>query len=265
MITSRRRMAKKKEVATSTGTALELRRLAAEDRALEQQRRDERRELERRAALDDAEAKIALETAKGDAAEKRRRELEACRLAALEEDNRKAKIARAAEDARWLQVDFPLKVCSQLLEWRAALTPDQVASFKARITHLIRFHRLVPIETPFFWNEDVRFTSFLGNVLGVDKARHSVRCSKSFEWVLYKNSWAAGSPNDAISQLHRLWDRVVPDGRCLFQGRFTAAILLHDNQYVMEKAFVHGVYVMYRWLGVGWLPGGEFTWPPARA
>ena len=265
VITSRRRAATKKRDATTSGTALELRRLAAADREEEQKRRDERRALERRAALDDAEAKIALETAKADAAEKRRLELETCRLAALEEDARKAKVARAAEDARWLQVDFPLALCKQLIEWRAALTPDQEASFKARVRHLVRFRRLVQVETPYFWDEDVRFTSFLGNVLGVDKSRHSVRCSKSFEWVLYRNAWAAGSPNDAVHQLHRLWDKVAPDGHSLFQGRFTSQILLHDNQYVVEKAFVNGVFLMYKWMGVGWLPGGEFTWPPTRA
>ena len=265
MITARRTMAVKKREATTSSTALELRRQAEADRVREQSRRDERRALEHRAALEDAEAKRALEAAKADAAAERRREIEACRLARVEEDERKAKAARASEEARWLQVDFPLELCNQLIAWRAALTPDQVLSFKARVTHLVRFGRLQAVKTPYFWDEDVRFTSALGNVLGVDKGRHSVRCSKGFEWLLYKSSWAVNGFNDAIHMLHRLWDRIVPDGHCLFQGRYTSAILLHDNQYVMEKAFVHGVFLMYRWLGVGWLPGGEFSWPPTRA
>lgn len=266
MITSRRTMAVKKRLATTSGTALELRRLAASDRAQEQERREERRALEHRAALDEAEAKRALEAAKADAAAERRREIEVCRLARVEEDERKAKIARAAEDARWLQVDFPLELVNQLIAWRAALTPDQVLSLKARINHLVRFRRIMQtVKAPYFWDEDTRFTSALGNVIGVDKGRHSVRCSKSFEWLLCKESWAANGHNDAIHLLHRLWDRVIPDGHCLLQGRYTSAILLHDNQYVMEKAFVHGVFLMYRWLGAGWLPGGEFKWPPTRA
>ena len=235
-------MAVKKNEATTSGTALELRKQAEADRAREQQRRDERRSLEHRAALEDVEAKRALETAKAEAAAERRREIETCRLARLEEDERNAKRARASEDARWLQVEFPLEVCNRLIAWRAALTPDQVTSLKARIAHLVRFRRLKPVKAPYFWDEDVRFTSALGNVLGVDKGRHCVRCSKSFEWILYKESWAAYGSNDAIHQLHRLWDRVVPDGHCLFQGRFTSAILLHDNQYVMEKAFVNGFF-----------------------
>ena len=265
MIAQRRSMAVKKRDATSSGTALHLRQQAQADRALEQERRDERRALERRAALEDLDAKRALELAKAEAAAERRREADTCRLARNEQDARMEKAARAAEDARWLQVDFPLELANRLIAWHEGLTPDQVASLKARITHLIRFGRIKQeVKAPYFWTEDTRFTCALGNVLGVDKARHSVRCSKSFEWLLYKAAWAPSGHNDAIQMLHRFWDKVIPDGRLLFQLRYTSGVLLHDNQYVMEKAFVHGVFIMYRWLGAGWLPGGEFAWPPVR-
>ena len=216
--------------------------------------------------LDDAEAQRALEAARAEAAAERCRELEASRLARAEEDARKEKAARAAADARWLQVDFPLDVANKLIAWRRGLTQDQAAGLSARIGHLVRFKRCQEtIAAPFFWTEDTRFTSVLGNVLGVDRGRHSVRCSKSFEWLLFNNTWASGAGlvrNDAAHMLHRLWARVVPDGHKLFQGRYNSQVLLHDNQYVMEKAFVHGVFLLYRWIGAGWLPGGEFQWPP---
>ncbi len=113
--------------------------------------------------------------------------------------------ARAAEDARWLQVDFPLDLVNRLMAWRRGLTADQEAGLKARISHLVRFQRCdQTVDAPYFWTEDTRFTSVLGNVLGVDRARHSVRCSKSFEWLLFRNSWACGSPNDGTHMLHRL-------------------------------------------------------------
>ena len=180
-------------------------------------------------------------------------------------DARKEKTAREAEDARWLQVDFPLALAKQLIAWRQGLTADHVAGLKARITHLIRFGRIrEEVLAPYFWTEDQRFTSALGNVLAVDRVRHSVRCSKSFEWLLHSNAWHVGGINDPVHMLHRFWDKVVPDGRLLFQARYTSWVLLHDNQYVMEKAFVHGVFVMYKWMGVGWLPGGDFAWPPTQ-
>ena len=108
VIAQRRSMAVKKRDATSSGTALHLRQQAQADRALEQERRDERRALERRAALEELDAKRALELAKAEAAAERRREADTCRLARNEQDARMEKAARAAEDARWLQVDFPL-------------------------------------------------------------------------------------------------------------------------------------------------------------
>jgi len=175
VIVQRRTMAVKKREATTSGTALELRRQAEADRVQEQERRAERRALEHRAALEDAEAKRALEAAKADAAAERRREVEACRLARAEEDARKQRDARAAEDARWQQVEFPFEVANQLIAWGMALIPDQEASLKARITHLVRFGRIMQtVQAPYFWDEDTRFTSALGNVLGVDKARRSV-------------------------------------------------------------------------------------------
>ena len=115
-----------------------------------QEKRDERRALERRAALEDAEAKRAVELAKADAAAERRREMEVSRLAHLEEDARREKAARAMEDARWLQVTFPL-VANKMIAWRQALTPDQEASVKARVSHLVRFQRCnTTVAVPFF-------------------------------------------------------------------------------------------------------------------
>ena len=66
--------------------------------------------------------------------------------------------------------------------------------------------------------------------------------------------------------MNRLFGRLVLDGEKLFQAtsRYTAHILLHENLYVAEKAFVHGVWLMYQWIGAGWLPEGEFRWPPER-
>ncbi len=254
----------KKKAATSSAVARELRRRAEEDRATELQKRAERRALEHQAAMDDAKAKHAVEQAKADAAAERRRELEVSRLARKEEDERKAKAARAMEDARWLQVEFPHEVAKKLIEWRRLLPADGEVAFKARVSHLLRFRRCEQtVALPYLWDEDKRCTSALGAVVGIDRLRHSVRCSKTFEWLLFHNSWAHGSPNDATHMLHRLFDRVVPDGRLLFMTRYTSQILLHDSDYVVEKAFLHGVFLLYSWMGAGWMPDGVFQWPPA--
>ena len=262
VVAQRRVQAVKKRAATTSNTALELRRQAEDDRAREQARRDERKELERRAALADLEAQRALEAARADAAAERRRELEASRLARSEEAARKEKAAREMQDKQWLQARYPLELAERLIAWRAALTPDQSASIKFRIRSVLRFGRTQQtVNAPYFWTEDTRLTCTMGSVLGVDKARHSVRSSKDFEWTLFNSGYAPSCHNDAIHMLHRLWDRVCPDGHCLVQGRYHAAILLHEQQYVVEKAFLHGIFLMYSFLGEGWMPGA-FVWPP---
>ena len=132
-----------------------------------QEKRDERRALERRAALEDAEAKRAVELAKADAAAERRREMEVSRLARLEEDARREKAARAMEDARWLQVTFPLEVANKMIAWRQALTPDQEASVKARVSHLVRFQRCnTTVAVPFFWTQDTSLPACWGMSAG---------------------------------------------------------------------------------------------------
>ena len=108
----------KKRAATTSNTALELRRQAEDDRAQEQARRAERKELERRAALADLEAQRALEAARADAAAERRRELEASRLARSEEAASKEKAAREMQDKQWLQARYPFQLAGRLIEWQ---------------------------------------------------------------------------------------------------------------------------------------------------
>ena len=262
MITNRRRQSVKKHTATTSNTALELRRRAEADRQQEESSRLARKDAERRAALDDLEAQRSLEAARADAAAKRIQELEASRLARKEAEASRLAAAREMHDKQWMQVRYPLELANRLIAWRSALTHDQVVVWKGRISHLVRSGRTQQtVETPYWWTEDTRLTCALGSVRGVDGQRHSVRSSKDFEWLLFNNGFAAYSHNDAIHMLHRLWDKVCPDGRCLLQGRYQAGILLHECQYVVEKAFVHGIFLMYRILGNGWLPG-EFVWPP---
>lgn len=263
IITKRRTQSVKKQAATASNTALELRRRAAADREQEQASRLARKDAERRAALDDLEAQRALEVARADAAAKRIQEVEASRLARKEAEASRLAASQEMQHKHWMQVRYPLELANRLIAWRSALTHDDVVVWKARITHLVRSGRTVQtVNAPYWWTEDTRLTCALGTVLGVDGQRHSVRCSKDFEWLLFNKGFAASSHNDAIHMLHRLWDKVCPDGRCLLQSRYQTGNLLHESQYVVEKAFVHGVFLMYRFLGNRWLPG-EFTWPPA--
>ena len=132
VVTARRAQAVKKREAACTDTAAELRRRALEDQAAENARRAELRDLERQAALEDAKAKAAAE---------RRKELEACRLDREEQDAHRKKMARAVEDAKWRQVDFPHGLAQKLLDWRRGLPRQVEQDLRSRVDFLVRFKR----------------------------------------------------------------------------------------------------------------------------
>lgn len=262
LVSQRREMSIKKKEAACTATAKELRRRAEADQAVLRKQRDDQRELERLAALEEAGAKKALAEAQERAASERRKELEASRLDRREQEEQRKKVARLARGAQWLQAVFPTELADKLLAWRRALSAEAETAVRSRIDFLVSFKRCdSSVACPHLWDEDRRFTSALGAVIGPDRARHSVRCSKTFEWLLFQKNWACGVPNDATYMLLRLIDRIVPNGKALFATRYTGQVLMHENQYVVEKAFVNAVFLMYRWLGPGWLPG-QWMWPP---
>ena len=264
VVSQRREMSIKKKEAACTDTAKELRRRAEAEQAVVRKQREDQRDVERRALLEEAGAKRALAEAQERAASERRMELEASRLDRREQEEHRKKVARLARDAQWLQAEYPKTLAEKLLAWRRALSADIVTAVRSRIDFLVFFKRCSgSVACPHLWDEDRRFTSALGSVTGPDRARHAVRCSKTFEWLLFENKWACGVSHDATYMLLRLIERILPNGRLLFGTRYTAQILLHDNQYVVEKAFVHAVFLMYKWLGLGWLPG-NWVWPPVQ-
>ena len=265
LISQRKKASVEKAAACSSGIALALRKRAELERAQADAQRQERRELERAAALQDAGAKRALEEAKAEAARERRETLETARSLRREDDARKAHQARLLEETKWLQADFLLALVERLSAWRRGLSPEQVTAFKARVGYLVERGRTAQSAVlPHLWTEDTRFTNAIGNVQGPDHSHHPARCSKNFEWILYRQNWAAGSPNDATWMLGRLFSRLIPDGISLFRARWTVQVLMHENQYVVEKAFVAGVFLASKWLRHEWLPDGLHSWPPTR-
>ena len=91
-----------------------------------------------------------------------------------------------------------------------------------------------------------------------------LKCTKGFEWLLYTSSWAAHSHNDPLVLLRQLLEAIVPSCYTLFGQRHHLDLLLHDNDYNMEKTFIHAVWLLCRWMQRGWIPEdkGIWDWPP---
>ena len=187
LIQQRKQASAEKAAACSSGIALALRKRAELERAQADAQRQERRELERAAALKDAAAKRALEEAKAEAARERRATLETARSLRQEAEARKARQTRLLEETKWLQADCPLALVERLSAWRGGLSPEKVTAFKARVGYLVERGRTAQSATlRHLWTEDTRFTNAIGNVQGPDHVFHQARCSKGFEWILYR-------------------------------------------------------------------------------
>ena len=167
-------------------------------------------------------------------------------------------------DSRWLQVDYPTKLATTLLEWRAGLSAEQEASLRKAVGLLARSSRPSRhVDMPRLWNSVASFTHVIRTEAGPSGSRLTVRSSKEFEWILFRNGWATSSRNDAAYMLLKLMDRIAPQSSDLFRHRYTAQVMLAWADGVAEKAFVYAVILISKWLGVESFPRGVHQWPPS--
>jgi hypothetical protein len=237
---------------------------AAADRQKEEQRRRERQELEHRASMEDLAAKTALEEAKAAAAKERLAVLEAARLTKEADDRRALEKQHARANAKWLEVDYPLLLANRLVDWRKSLGPEQVAALRARVHYLLANDRCkTNMVSPHWWTEACPpFTVPITSMLGIDTKRHVVRASKGFEWFIFKKKWGEAQHHEPLWMLNKLVTTLIPDGDYMFGQRHQPKILLHEHDYVLEKTFVHVVWLMSKWLRQTWFPHGIYEWPP---
>ena len=223
------------------------------------------RKLEREAMLENAAAKQALEEAKKAAADARKAALEAAQKVRQDDDQRRQAADKSRSDAQWLQTIYPLELANKLLAWRKALSADQVADLATAVRDVLRTqrcHRTTCV--PHLWNDDHSLTVVIGNGVGEHMQRRPVRCPKDFEWLLFRQAWAAERRDDAGWMLMKLIDDIMPEGASMFRRRYTAGLLLSMNDFVVQKAFVHATILLSKWLGADRFPVGIHVWPPGR-
>ena len=93
--------------------------------------------------------------------------------------------------------------------------------------------------------------------------RRSVRCGLPFQVVIEKHASEGFFGRDPVEVLLRLFRACVPGSRHAFVNSYSPARLLHQNEYVLEKAFVYGVVALSKWMGKETFPQGIFgQWPP---
>ena len=260
------RKSSQKRLAGQSDQAAMLRDAAREEREKVAKARAERKELERKAALDDAVAKTALEDAKKQAAIARREALEASSAIRREELQRREALATQRRKARWLQTSFPVELARRLLAWRRGLEPETIASLAKAVRGIELTSRcLRDTQVPQLWDDDKSLTTASCYALmpGPGGRRAQVRCTTDFEWILFGEAWANKRAPDAGDALRKLLDRICPHASCLFARRYTPSVVMEACDYIAPKAFVHAVILLSKWLGEARFPLGVFAWPPA--
>ncbi len=263
LIRERQRQSTAKQHAMAQPIADALREQARTDRERELKRRAEQRELERKAAREDVDAKRALADAQREVAHAQKAALESSRVLRREEELRRSQALRQRSDARWLQTKYPVALATTLLEWCRNLPPHEDAALRAAVTNLSHTSRCQRnVQMPVFWEPCPSLTCTIGHELGFGGVRRAVRCCKDFEWLLFRNGWAADSRNDASCMLVKLLDRILPQGSTLFRQRHTVQVMMNATDNILEMTFVFAVVLLSKWLGPDRFPHGVFAWPP---
>lgn len=264
-ILARQKQSATKRRSSASGAGAHLRALATADRTEALRNRAEQQELKRRAEMHDLRARVEVEESRARAADARRAALEAARGLRDEEDQRRRADALRRADSVWLQKDYPLQLGRRLLAWRDGLQEGEAKELQKHIRLISETSRPTrTAEVPEFWETTPSLTYPISTELGIGTRRVVVRATKDFEWWFFGGRWKDASPHDCSHQLTRVIERLAPGGSALFRQRYTARLLLDQSEGILEKAFVHAVVLLSKWLGRTRFPAGVHDWPPAR-
>ena len=168
----------------------------------------------------------------------------------------------ALERARevWLQTQYPALLARRCIDFVRRLSKDDKAGFDDGIFAHLKAHTF---ERQLFindlWIADKSLTHewstvspFCGGPL------RQVRCGLPFQELLDKEAPKNALGYDAVDTLYRLFSATVISPRQVFAGARHPKMLLHINEYILEKTFVYGILALSKWLGKERFPCGIF-------
>ena len=115
---------------------------------------------------------------------------------------------------------------------------------------------------PHLWDDDPSFSRSVGHVTSDRGDRIVARAPRDFEWILFREGWAAESRDDAAVMLFKLIDKLVPEASRMMNRKYTVNMLITVNHGYVQKAFVHAIILLSKWFGEKKLPVGVHVWPP---
>jgi hypothetical protein len=212
-----------------------------------------------------AETKLAAAKAQGAAAE--------CRLERVRQivvNRRDAEITRKTEALEkltqtWMQTRYPVLVARDCIDGYASLTPKGKQAFGKEVAQCVAeglCRRQLYIVSLWDVNKSI-LVDWAAASAPTDGRRREVRCCVAFEQLIDEEAAKGHFGKDPVETLFKLWELCVPHARQIFTGSYNALRVLHQNDYVMEKAFVWGILALSKWLGRERFPQGIYgAWPP---
>ena len=145
------------------------------------------------------------------------------------------------------------------------MTAVQLGHLKSEIDKIVATGRCMRLTTvPHLWDDDISLTRSIGHITSDRGDRIVARTPRDFEWHLFKQAWANESRDDAAIMLCKLIDKLVPDASRMMNRKYTVQTLITVNHGYVQKAFVHAIILLSKWIGERKFPAGVHAWPPLR-
>jgi hypothetical protein len=249
----------------STEVGVLLRKRAQEQRAEDAKRQRDALEEERLAAKDLEATKVIRANAEQAAAEARLVALRQIILNRRDAEARKHAEVLARAQQRWLQTQYPVLLARRIIDTSRTLSKRAREAWEGDVRRLLKegiFRR--PLVVNDLWASDKTLTLEWAYTLPFNGGpRRQVRCGLPFQELVDVEAPKTMLGHDAVEVLLVLFSKCVPNARRLFDGAYRPARLLHVNDYVLDKAFVYGIVVLSKWMGVERFPQGVYgQWPP---
>ena len=253
-----------------------LRKKAEAEFAAAEERKKANLESKRRRAREDWDQKAEVAHLQALADEKRCEHLRLLAEDRREKQRLRKQQERQKEEERWLQIDFPVELARRCIDWYKALSLNRdhqrryAQIMEHRMKDKIFERRLVvrdlwtPVkEYSLNWCQHVVRESMDGRREGTT---HWVKCSAAFNEIINEALGdGAEGRRHAPGVLEKIFKKIIPKGDVIFgpTSRTSGNFLLGHNDFIIEKAFVYGVYCLSKWLGEELFPRGIYgLWPP---
>ena len=265
---------KQKDASTDIGKKLKKR--FEEEQAEQNKRRKEIRAEEIRAEKDLLQQKIVEEAARKAAEEARQATLR--QMIKDRRDQAAVQKAQTVEKAekRWLQTEFPVICARRCIRQFETLKNDKKyekvhAQWSKDVARSVQERACTrPVYLGILWTEEAKYQFYQNYAMMTpinSRTRRYVRCSLPMMEVINKvypktNHVAA---SDGCEALRKLLQHCIPEADRIFvKGTLHGYdSLLHQNEYILDKAFVYGIMCLSRWFGPRNFPWGIYgTWPP---